>query len=62
MTVSNKVKNKAKLLSKMKKLEVELKDLQKKFIDIKKRAENFIESSDMIHTNSEIKKLRENIN
>ncbi len=47
--------------AKLKKIEAELKDLQKKFVDVKKRAENFMETTSTTHAHSEIKKLREEI-
>jgi predicted nucleic acid-binding Zn-ribbon protein len=57
----NKTKRQAELRAKLKKIEAELNDLQKKFVDIKRRAEDFMETASATHVHSEIKKLREQI-
>jgi len=61
MSAKIRVKSKAKLRAKLKKIEAELKELRKNFKDIKKRAEKILENLEDTHTSSKIKSLRESL-
>jgi peptidoglycan hydrolase CwlO-like protein len=56
-----KTKRQAELRAKLKKIEVELKELDKKSKEIKKQLEKFLEKIEDTHTSSKIKSLRESL-